>query len=260
MSIARRLFMERGYLGMNMDQIAEASEYSKGTVYGHFASKEDLVAAICTDNIRTRGDYFQRATSFSGRPRERLMAVGISDQIFVRKHPDHFATEHVLNIGSVYDRISEQRQNAFFSAKSAAISPIQAVIEEAVSRGDLIMPEGQDSCQTMYGLWTQSVGHHAVVAQPKVPPFEQADLDTYLWYNYQRLLDGYLFRPLSHELDYNESRRRILDEVFPEEQHVLSGVWAGEWPGTTSGEHQSGENRPAANQSREAGHEEHHRS
>jgi AcrR family transcriptional regulator len=40
---AKRLFRERGYAATSLEQIAEAAEVTKGAIYGHFASKEDLL-------------------------------------------------------------------------------------------------------------------------------------------------------------------------------------------------------------------------
>ncbi len=37
---AKRLFIEQGYLGVSMDQIAAAAGVSKLTVYSHFGDKE----------------------------------------------------------------------------------------------------------------------------------------------------------------------------------------------------------------------------
>jgi AcrR family transcriptional regulator len=40
---AQRLFRERGYAATSLEQIAEAAEVTKGAIYGHFSSKEDLL-------------------------------------------------------------------------------------------------------------------------------------------------------------------------------------------------------------------------
>ena len=37
------LFRERGYAATSLEQIAEAAEVTKGAIYGHFDSKEDLL-------------------------------------------------------------------------------------------------------------------------------------------------------------------------------------------------------------------------
>lgn len=40
---AQRLFRERGYAATSLEQIAEAAGVTKGAIYGHFSSKEDLL-------------------------------------------------------------------------------------------------------------------------------------------------------------------------------------------------------------------------
>jgi AcrR family transcriptional regulator len=40
---AQRLFRQRGYAATSLEQIAEAAEVTKGAIYGHFDSKEDLM-------------------------------------------------------------------------------------------------------------------------------------------------------------------------------------------------------------------------
>ena len=43
---ARRLLLEIGYNGLTMERIAEAAEYSKGTIYNHFPCKEEIIAEL----------------------------------------------------------------------------------------------------------------------------------------------------------------------------------------------------------------------
>jgi TetR/AcrR family transcriptional regulator, mexJK operon transcriptional repressor len=45
---ATELFLRNGYLGTNMDQVAELARVSKQTVYKHFSSKETLFIEIVT--------------------------------------------------------------------------------------------------------------------------------------------------------------------------------------------------------------------
>jgi AcrR family transcriptional regulator len=58
---AQRLFRERGYAATSLEQIADAAEVTKGAIYGHFASKEDLMltameATPAPDYSATLGD------------------------------------------------------------------------------------------------------------------------------------------------------------------------------------------------------------
>ena len=45
--VAQRLLVERGLHGFSMDDVAAAIDYSKGTVYQHYQSKEDALLGGC---------------------------------------------------------------------------------------------------------------------------------------------------------------------------------------------------------------------
>lgn len=50
-----------GLLALQMARIAEECDYAIGTLYQHFASKEDLLVALATRNCLCRVDLFERA-------------------------------------------------------------------------------------------------------------------------------------------------------------------------------------------------------
>lgn len=216
MDTARRMLTERGYLDLNMDRIAEAIEYSKGTVYQHFSSKEDLIAALCIDTAEARGEMFRRAAAYDGLTRERVMAIGVADAVFIRRHPDHFAVESILDIQSVASKIHEQRSAKWAHTQARMMDVLIAIVQDAIDAGDLKLPEGTPLCAPLYGLWTQSVGHYRITTSEPLPPFAGVDMHAVLWANYNRLLDGYGWRPLSTDHEYQASARRICEEVFHE--------------------------------------------
>ena len=56
---ARELFIEKGFDGVSMRQIANKIEYTPTTIYGHFQDKEELFLEICHE------DFAKLAASFS---------------------------------------------------------------------------------------------------------------------------------------------------------------------------------------------------
>jgi TetR/AcrR family transcriptional regulator, mexJK operon transcriptional repressor len=51
LSAGRQLFLEHGYRGTSMDQVAATASVSKQTVYKHFGEKRELLFAIVTDAL-----------------------------------------------------------------------------------------------------------------------------------------------------------------------------------------------------------------
>ena len=54
---AATLFLEKGYQGTSMDDIAGAAQVSKQTIYTHFANKEDLFAQLVLGNSERVEDF-----------------------------------------------------------------------------------------------------------------------------------------------------------------------------------------------------------
>jgi AcrR family transcriptional regulator len=71
---AQRLFRERGYAATSLEQIAEAAEVTKGAIYGHFASKEELMLSAM--EAAPAPDYSTTLNDQSRPLRERLAKFG----------------------------------------------------------------------------------------------------------------------------------------------------------------------------------------
>ena len=54
LAAARRMFLERGYHGASLEQIADEAGFSKGVVYSQFESKADLFLALLEQRIDER--------------------------------------------------------------------------------------------------------------------------------------------------------------------------------------------------------------
>src|SRR5579871_375511 len=67
---AQRLFRQRGYAATSLEQIADAAEVTKGAIYGHFASKEDLMLSAM--EAAPAPDYSATLNDRTRSPDERL--------------------------------------------------------------------------------------------------------------------------------------------------------------------------------------------
>ena len=66
------LILEKGYNDTSMDDIATRVGVSKGTLYLHFASKDDLLLAIIETNLRAFTESMNAIITSEGSPRKKL--------------------------------------------------------------------------------------------------------------------------------------------------------------------------------------------
>ena len=215
---AAALLHERGFVGLTMDRVAEATEYSKGTVYQHFTSKEDLVTALICRSDMIRVELFERALTFTGTSRERAGAIGAAAEVFLGLFPEHFRIEATLRVESLRAKASPTRRAELEASEKRCLATGFTVISEAVAAGDLVLAPGDKPQNHTFGLWCLYIGSFLFHSQDF--PLEEYGIDPFgsvLLRNANLLLDGMGWRPLSHEHDYVAARERALLEVFPDE-------------------------------------------
>ncbi len=72
LDVATRLFRERGIDGIGVDDLMKAAGLTHGGFYGHFKSKEDLVAQACARAVtRMRQNWTNVVDQSTGDPLER---------------------------------------------------------------------------------------------------------------------------------------------------------------------------------------------
>lgn len=211
-----------GYLGFNLDELATLIEYSKATIYNHFQSKEDIVLAVSTMHLVTRTEYFSRALTFDGNSRERMFVLGVADMILARLHPHWFPIMQLVQTQSLWEKAAEPRHQAYHQANGRMMGVVDEILRQARHSGDLPEEAPSDN-HIVAGLVGLSKGSHLLAQGPAVFTEDSAirPLDV-LFDNYNIYLDGCGWTPLRTEWDYDASRERIQNEVFPEEISLLT--------------------------------------
>jgi AcrR family transcriptional regulator len=218
LDVARTLLVERGYRGLNMDRIAESVEYSKGTVYQHFTCKEDLVIALSIQTMAKREEFFRRAAQFDGRTRERILAIGVAEDLFVRIYPYHFRSEQIVRMTSLREKTTPTRNDALDACESRCLAIVTQIVRDAIAQGDVSLTNGMSPEDLCFGLWSMTTGAHTFMAS-EIPLGKRGvrDASRALRYSTQYLLDGLQWKPLMRELDIGATVARIREEIFPVE-------------------------------------------
>jgi AcrR family transcriptional regulator len=218
LEVARSMIVHDGYHGLSMDRIAEALEYSKGTIYQHFSCKEEILMALVNQTMERRLDLFRRGAAFRGGSRERITAVGAAAELFFQLDPDHIQIEHTIRISSVKEKASDQRRLVLESCEARCKEIVQGVIRDAVTAGDLELSEDFGETDLAFGLWSLTFGGYSIAAtSPSLGNLGIHDPLLAIRGNCVRLLDGVGWKPLSSQMDLLPLVERIKHEVFPAE-------------------------------------------
>lgn len=219
LSKARELIVRDGLLNLQMARLAEESEHAMGTLYQHFACKEDLLLALTTESVVRQGELFQRASAWRASTRERMFAITVADTIFVQHNPEHFRIAQYAQCEVVWNASSQVRREAHYEASQPLCGSVLGIVKEAIACGDLD-PRGLNPEQVATGCWTMAMGFHSLVhADGTLEHYNVHQPYRLLCRHMQHLLNGLGWLPLVDPADdvaLDDLISRIRTEVFHE--------------------------------------------
>ena len=133
---ARRLFFDRGFKSVTVDNIAAKSEVSKGSIYLCFESKEEIYAQILiSDNIA----LYERIKNFSA-------TEASASQLlleFARIYVDYFLNDNelfrilmtfMMQTGQM--NLTEKQNNELIRSTNENIKIISEIIQKGIDSGE----------------------------------------------------------------------------------------------------------------------------
>lgn len=218
LELTRSMLREVGYLGLSMDRIAAEMEYSKGTIYQHFQNKEEIILALANEALEKRMNMFQRASTWSGGSRARMAAIGAAAEKFVQQYPQHFAVEQIVRSSSIWEKTSSERRQFMRSCEGRCAQIVGGVVRDGLAHGDLELPPGRSPEDLVFGLWSMNFGAYTIMSSSdSLEENGISDPVAALRLNQNHMLDGYGWRPLSHEVDYPQIMDQVIRELFSDE-------------------------------------------
>lgn len=215
LDVAREMLVTEGYLGLRMDYIAEKLEYSKGTIYQHFPNKEEIILALVNQALGKRSDMFSYAVTLRQPSRERLACVGAAAEVFVQTFPHFFQVEQIVRINSIWEKTSEKRRTVMRSCESRCMSVVSGVVRDAVAHGDLELPKDCVPEDIVFGLWSINSGAFAIISSgDSLQEIGIRDGLEALRLNQNKMLDGYGWKPLSTEFDFDALLAQAKQELL----------------------------------------------
>ncbi|MBB3061943.1 TetR/AcrR family transcriptional regulator [Microbulbifer rhizosphaerae] len=207
---ALEMLEKDGFATMTMDKLARRSEYSKGTIYNHFASKEDLLTALCLRGFDIQLQLYRSTRDFEGTSREKMLALYYGYYLYARQHPTLFMCVLSGQSPNVIEKTSPERI-AMRRQKEREVAAIcDRVVAEALVNGDIPADRERIVGELTFANWAIAFGTTALLlAAEQAYSIARLDQTSSLLTNAGLVMDGIGWHPLSDSWDYRQSWSRI---------------------------------------------------
>lgn len=176
---ASETFLAEGFDRASLDQIAQRAGVSKQTIYSHFADKQALFLAICTELTEKLTIPLRRPRSETGDLRAILLRLG-EDALAMMLHPASLDL-HRLIVGAAA-RFPELGQAAYDTGAGRMITELSSLLEQRSRSGDgLSRPLSREEADRLAEQFIGMLrGFHQVRGLLGVAPATPAEIRSYV--------------------------------------------------------------------------------
>lgn len=172
LSTAAELFRENGYEKTSMRAIADAIEYSPGTIYRYFRDKDELLYAVSERGFKLFFEYLSSILDVQD-PMKRLQKLGETYISFALEFPSYYNLMFIMNdpMRSIGDKDSWQDGRRSLSVLTGIIKDCQRAgyFEDYAPEGLSLM------------LWGQLHGIVSLRLRNRLTMYEDHDRDVLLY-------------------------------------------------------------------------------
>ena len=210
---------------LTIDKLVKELPFSKGTVYNHFSSKEDLLLGLCNRGMTILTGMFNRANAFNGIPRERGLAIHFAYMLYAKLYPTLFMLVLTAKTSNITDKASTARQDEHLQLEALLIAPIISIFKDSLAKGEINPPVSMTLEQLSFACWSLSFGTNALLLQNIEHCGTRSSLivERELLNNVNILFDGFQFQPLTQEFDWTQTLFKLKQITFHPEITELEG-------------------------------------
>jgi AcrR family transcriptional regulator len=154
---ARPLFVASNYADVTTDMIARAAGVTKGGLYHHFASKEQLYATMMLNDLEAKRLLFQQAVAAPGSCRERLARL---TRDFLEL-PDEERELTRLVRRDINTFSGEERDRLVRAYQRALPEQVEAIVADGIKAGELAPGDARILSWSFVALVEVVIGRYA---------------------------------------------------------------------------------------------------
>jgi len=185
LSTAKGLFTEKGFSNVTLGDIATVIEFSKGTIYTHFNSKEEIYALILLDHLNILLTHLKEASKACKNTASCIRSCLDAYIEFYRKNQEYFPLLFFIDLVSNQYRIPSDLLKEIQRQKIACLIEVQNVIKKGMA--SKVIRKDYPFTQIALVLWgmTNGVIHLAESNQIKID-----DLDKLINIGFEIVIKG----------------------------------------------------------------------
>jgi TetR/AcrR family transcriptional regulator len=158
---AEKIFFQKGLNASTMDDVAEAAELSKGTLYLYYRSKEDLYLAVTLRGLEIMYSLFEKATATDANPIQRLLDLEEAYYKFFLDHRQHYRMMYFFENPEFHIAISESMQEQCGIIDQKVWNLVSSVIRDARDAG--LLHAGIDPLEAGIMFWSNANGFFRLI-------------------------------------------------------------------------------------------------
>jgi len=164
---AQRLFIEQGVEKLNMRDVANAVEFSVGTIYLYFKDKSELLFAIQNRAFSRLAQEFDSVSNIP-HPADRLIAMNRQYLAFVFEHPELYELLFIMEgpMDAALARGETQPWATGYAAFKRVVAAVQAGMDAGVFRQ-------RDAESVALMIWAQMHGLAALYLKKRLVFFAE---------------------------------------------------------------------------------------
>jgi AcrR family transcriptional regulator len=167
LEVATRLFLEKGYEGTSIRNIADAIEYSPATIYLYFKDKNDIFWQIQCQAFDLLNERLKESFLLSN-PFERLKAIGKVYLNFAFDNPQYYDLMFILR--SPMEVLDEQQT---WEQGVKLYKTIEETVEACMVLDSI---KGKDYQVVAFAFWSYIHGQCALLIRKRLPMHEKQHL------------------------------------------------------------------------------------
>lgn len=205
LQLAKGILLQEGFSALTMDRLTAVSAVSKGTIYNHFCSKEDVLTALAVDSLQRLNALFTLAISAGSHSRECAVALHYAYSLFGETQPTAFYC--LINSASpaMQEKTSAARLQLRQQLEQQLMAQCGRLFQQALADG-VLQGDAAAVARWTYLNWALAFGTHALYG-----PGQQLGIagdvsrSEICLQGLNVLFDGMRWQPLSTDWDYQQS-------------------------------------------------------